>query len=348
MSRAQHYGRIAARIGFEGHYPMDVQQPLIPAAWYPDPADHARQRWWDGSAWTDKVTDLLAPAPDPAPVAALAVSPSVALDQEGLSQNVLTQEVADDNALTEEAGEDNALTEEIAEDNALAEEAGEQNILNQELAENNVLSRETTAQNALTRRQLREQVGALVTGEVDIKTPSRRPAPAIYTPELRSEPTFEPVEPSWDSDQFGRSAYVPMAPLRVSQPVLTPRTQGSSTLAVWLLAVSPLWIVAATLALRQIGVIPQSGVTFLVGMVALVLALVLANTDRKRLVARGFDPTVHPAWVLIPLVYFILRTVRVGRGGLGPLILFVLLQIGLVTLIIAATVVTSLYPTAAA
>jgi hypothetical protein len=67
-----------------------------------------------------------------------------------------------------------------------------------------------------------------------------------------------------------------------------------------------------------------------------VLTLVLASADRKRLVARGFDPTAHPAWVLIPLVYFIVRTVRVGRSGVAPLIVFVLLQIGLVAVIIAA------------
>jgi hypothetical protein len=40
--------------------------------------------------------------------------------------------------------------------------------------------------------------------------------------------------------------------------------------------------------------------------------------------------------VLIPLVYFIVRTVRVGRSGLGPLLVFVLLQIGLIALVIAA------------
>lgn len=29
----------------------------IPAGWYPDPAGEARQRYWDGEAWTDHVAD---------------------------------------------------------------------------------------------------------------------------------------------------------------------------------------------------------------------------------------------------------------------------------------------------
>lgn len=31
------------------------------AGWYPDPADPARLRWWDGAAWTEDVTDAQAP-----------------------------------------------------------------------------------------------------------------------------------------------------------------------------------------------------------------------------------------------------------------------------------------------
>ena len=26
---------------------------FTPAGWYPDPAGHARLRWWDGARWTD-------------------------------------------------------------------------------------------------------------------------------------------------------------------------------------------------------------------------------------------------------------------------------------------------------
>lgn len=299
---------------------MDVPQPVIPAAWYPDPADQARRRWWDGSAWTDNVADLLAPAPDPEMLAEFAVSPSVVLDQERAGQNVLSKD--------------------RAEQNALGREVMAQNVVRAEATTQKMLGAATTTQNVLTRRQLRERVGALVTGDVDVKAPEHRPLPIVNTPELRPEPTFEPVEPSWDSDQFGRSAYVAMAPVRFPEPALAPRKQRSSTLAVWLFAVSPLWIAGGIWSVWRLGVLPTNAVTVFIGIVGVVLAIsvALASIDRKRLAARGFNPTAAPAWVLLPLVYFIVRTVRVGRGGLGPLILYVLSQGAVLAIAIAAVI----------
>lgn len=186
-------------------------------------------------------------------------------------------------------------------------------------------SGDAEAQNVLTRRQLREQVGSLVTGEVDGTSPLPR-----------QTATFEAVEPPWSSDPFGDSAYVPMRPVRFPQPKLPPRRQSSSTLAVWLYAVSPLWIGFGAWAVGKLGVFPPNGVALVGGIVGLALAFALASTDRKRLAARGFDPTASPAWVLLPLVYFIVRTVRVGRGGLGPLILYVLLQCAVIVIAVAA------------
>jgi hypothetical protein len=36
--------------------------PTTPAGWYPDPAGSPRQRWWDGTQWTDNFNDPLAAA----------------------------------------------------------------------------------------------------------------------------------------------------------------------------------------------------------------------------------------------------------------------------------------------
>jgi uncharacterized protein YbjQ (UPF0145 family) len=35
---------------------MTTTGGLPPAGWYPDPADPAQQRWWNGTAWTDQTT----------------------------------------------------------------------------------------------------------------------------------------------------------------------------------------------------------------------------------------------------------------------------------------------------
>lgn len=36
--------------------------PTTPAGWYPDPAGSPRQRWWDGTQWTENFHDPLAAA----------------------------------------------------------------------------------------------------------------------------------------------------------------------------------------------------------------------------------------------------------------------------------------------
>jgi hypothetical protein len=35
--------------------PENTSPALAPFGWYPDPAGSGLLRWWDGSAWTDKL-----------------------------------------------------------------------------------------------------------------------------------------------------------------------------------------------------------------------------------------------------------------------------------------------------
>lgn len=39
--------------GAAGSEPAGLAQPSTPAGWYPDPGDPTRQRYWDGTQWTD-------------------------------------------------------------------------------------------------------------------------------------------------------------------------------------------------------------------------------------------------------------------------------------------------------
>ncbi len=40
-------------------------QPLPAAAWYPDPFGRHQRRWWDGTRWTNRITDHDTPGIDP-------------------------------------------------------------------------------------------------------------------------------------------------------------------------------------------------------------------------------------------------------------------------------------------
>ncbi|PPF70024.1 hypothetical protein C5E16_03680 [Clavibacter michiganensis] len=56
--------------------------PSTPAGWYADPAGSDRLRWWDGTRWTDHLTDVPAAASPAASSAATSSSPDAGRDPE--------------------------------------------------------------------------------------------------------------------------------------------------------------------------------------------------------------------------------------------------------------------------
>ena len=115
-----------------------------------------------------------------------------------------------------------------------------------------------------------------------------------------------------------------------------PRHQGSAqTLSGWFLAVSPAWYGGISILLSL--VLPfvvdnfRAPSTLVVG---LILTFGLAKHDGTRLRAAGFDRPPSPAWVLLPVVYFILRVVRTGRSSLAMLLVYLLLQLTLVAIVV--------------
>jgi hypothetical protein len=159
-------------------------------------------------------------------------------------------------------------------------------------------------------------------------------ASVVETPAVRAvEQVAAPEPPS----------YVPMAgfpstPGRRSSYVEVPRrVESAHTGAIWLLALYPLIVFAITLVIGLVtesltGTAPQ----LTLGGASLVLTLILCSNDNRILKERGYRPPGW-GWGLIPIVYFILRLVRVGRQSLWPFLVWLGVQV-LLTVIVVLTV----------
>ena len=155
-----------------------------------------------------------------------------------------------------------------------------------------------------------------------VERPAERPAERIVEPE---PPSYVPM------------AGFPSTPARRSTYVSIPQTTGSSqTAPIWFLALYPLISVVVTLVLGAIvggmtGTVPQVAA----GGASLVVTLILCSSDSRLLRERGYRPPGW-GWGLIPIVYFILRLVRVGKDSLWPFLVWVGLQVVLYVIILMA------------
>lgn len=184
------------------------------------------------------------------------------------------------------------------------------------------------AEPALTRRQLREEHGPLTQGTAD------NGAVALLE---------RPADMSSQNYALIAGGYAP----KPSEPAIYHATEpvwlgNPQTLPGWFIAVSPLWYAGVGILVGAIGrlIFPgaEQPVAAAPSLIAFVLVLVaLAREDRKRMHARGYN-TVATGWVLIPLVYLILRTVRTGRSGAGMLVVYALLQLAFLALVVVAAI----------
>lgn len=111
--------------------------------------------------------------------------------------------------------------------------------------------------------------------------------------------------------------------------------EGTSTASAWFIALWPLLTLVAAVAAAYVAfyVSPEpsvAGIPVVAGLVVVPLLLVLiwAATDARRLRSRGLRPA-SPAFALLgPLVYLIARRARVS--GSGPLVTLILLTLAVV------------------
>ncbi|MBG6054128.1 hypothetical protein IWX81_000518 [Salinibacterium sp. CAN_S4] len=203
----------------------------------------------------------------------------------------------------------------------------------------------------LTRRELREQVGPLVDGQLVDGQPDSEPAEAddvVDVPEpapevfaaVESQPAAVPAalfdasvitEETRERIARGYTANTEINLPGLSKSGLGKNTTGpaswwdtsrqpapttSSTESVWALAFTP-WI--ATLsslgaALVYTLITPQIGAIVAGALVPILWMLATAVQDRKSLLELGFQEPASSWWILLgPLAYMIARTIRVAQ-----------------------------------
>ncbi len=269
---------------------------LPPEGWYPDRPNATRLRHWTGTGWTNEfrpIAETPAPAPAaPAPIAAPA-----------------------------------APVAPIAPVVAVAAPV-----------------RETTDQ-ARSRRELRAQVGTLAQGEPDTPAagiePMARATPQPAVVEVPVEPEPEPVDtapepnPALSSVARARAAggYAPIRQQQTWQESFAQNaaqpTGSSQTFAGWLYAASPLWLGALLIAgMTVFSIVNPLLVQAGLAVVGFAMTFLLARQDIRQLKDSGYRP---PSlwWVLLPLLYFVVRMVRVGLRGAGMVVTYLLSAVAL-------------------
>jgi hypothetical protein len=170
--------------------------------------------------------------------------------------------------------------------------------------------------------------------------PQSAPEP---NPPVQSVPTSPAVAPVGEHQAAAapeQAQYVPFARNWAQEQIDAENTASrrrTQTLPAWLLAVSPLWFGVAAALGRTITSSWDPIVSGLAGLVVgWGLMYGLAYLDGRRLEARGHSNPTSPAWVLLfSPIFFIIRTVRVGVGGLAPL----LTNVAVGTVLVAAAIV---------
>ena len=285
---------------------------LIAPGWYADPAGSAQCRWWDGTAWTARLSGET--ALESAAEGALGVVAEAAV----VAETAVVAPVAplSRRQLRELVG---ALTTAPVLSDADA------------LSPVEALSESPPAESE----------------SADVPAPVQ---PAPTAPPTPIAPTAPPADPPLSAVTFSRGAlgfrlppdpfatlsaavdatpqpFVSRSPTAVVPGAVFAISARSTTAAVWLFALLPVvhaaavWLIFGLLDLGANPVIHYS-----VLAAPLLLYPVLAFVDGRELRGRGFSRTASAVLALAPPLYLLVRAIRVGAAGLVPLLLSLLLQ----------------------
>ncbi|MES2171239.1 MAG: DUF2510 domain-containing protein [Actinomycetota bacterium] len=167
----------------------------------------------------------------------------------------------------------------------------------------------------------------------------------LFTP--RDQPFASGDQPFASGDQFATSGHQPSPSHdQLYTPMQNPRTTVStvaqevkrgavSTVSIWLYAILPVlhvataWYVVEKLKLADLGMLRWA---IIAGPI--VIYLILAVVDRRRLLARGHVNLASSLLAILPPLYIGIRAARMGARAVAPAIVWVLLQaIGVAVLI---------------
>jgi Protein of unknown function (DUF2510) len=180
-------------------------------------------------------------------------------------------------------------------------------------------------------------------------TISTAPDPA-HAPPLSSPPPFqyEPTIVVPKQRPYSVVDYVPMATTEAARPAMsmdwttTTRT-GTNTVAIWFFTLMPLIVLGVTYGgsyliayaatvndtlvstLEFLTTVGAAVTVTYIGIIIVVYVL-LAGSDRRVLIGRGYGNAPSRWFAVVPLLYLIVRVVRTGSSSIGYLVVWLVFQ----------------------
>lgn len=281
---------------------MSVSNLPVPAGWYPDPAGSFQQRWWTGTSWTNDFAQYRPTLIHSTPVAEQIQTHGVLAQSETASQAAGASQVARHVGVAAIGGRLQTDTQ----------------------TSTQTLVREPIAPTTPDPLPVFRLPDADQPPQTMVAQPNAGNAELIPVAQVTPRYNMSP-----DNSTFS-SVYLPFAATPEIRRGVRTRPQQRYTVAVWFLALLPIFIVASAYAVAFF--LPQLYTVvaqLILGALVLVIGLLLAVADRRALYYAGHDRTAHPALALLsPVVYLIVRAVTVSRetrkAAAWPLIILVI------------------------
>ncbi len=285
----------------------DQATRVVPAGWYEDPASPAHVRWWNGLAWTEHTA-----AKPESRVTAQPAADQTAAQGAGYGQSGYGQSAGYDQASSAQSAYGQAAQDAAAQARAAAQAGAAAQAAEHTSADAWYTTPESQAESAriAEARELEREFG-ISTAEHEVV--QQRHDQAAVDDAYRAD---------WGADE--------------EEP-------PTSTASAWLIALWPVFTLAAAAAAAYLYFYVQPELYVLgLGAVPLLLTVLWAIADARRLRQLGHRPASAALALLGPFVYLVARRVRV-RGS-GPLVAFLIFTATAVGLPVAAVATDSARP----